>query len=198
MTDTHPPETDPQTRPDPDRWRSRPNPHLHVGPTAHPCPTCGALVGKPCLDRWGDEQDGFHRTRALRSRATKAAATPDPTPARPGRAARGPAMSEAELGREVAKLARRGGYRINHHRRSRRADGRWETATTIKGWPDCEFIGPRILWRELKGTGGVLSPDQKLVLGQISAAGGDAKCWWPDALYSGEIERTLCGHLTDG
>lgn len=104
-------------------------------------------------------------------------------------------MSEDELGRQVAKLAKRGGWRIMHVRRSRRTDGGWETATSVKGWPDLEMVGPRIIWRELKGTGGRLSPDQEKVLGQLRAAGGDAGCWWPEDLYSGEIERTLLGHL---
>lgn len=202
MTGTRPSPADPQTRPqpvdNPDRWRSRPNPHLHIGPTARPCPTCGAPVGEPCLDRRGAEQDGFHRTRSARAQAPR-----PPAPSRPtATPARGPAMSEAELGREVAKLAKRGGWRSNHHRRSRRPDGGWETATSVAGWPDLVLWKPGpgggVLFRELKATRGVLSDKQEALLDELRRSGADAKCWWPAALHSGEIERTLCGHLTDG
>lgn len=101
-------------------------------------------------------------------------------------------MTEAELGREVAKLARRHGWRINHHRRSRRSDGGWETATTVAGWPDLTLWNPvhgGVLFRELKGTGGRLSPGQERVLAELASAGADAKCWWPSDMA--EIVATL-------
>lgn len=164
----------------------QPTPQL-VDNHSRSCPTCGAGPGDLCLSTTGGPMPVLtHRARPKPRKARKLAARGKATPAR------GPAMSEAELGREVAKLAKRGGARVMHVRRSRSGD-RWETATSIPGWVDLVIWGPcGVLFRELKGTGGVVSAKQAEVIAQLNAAGGDAAVWTPVDLASGLIEATLC------
>jgi hypothetical protein len=60
-----------------------------------------------------------------------------------------------------------------------------------KGWPDLVLCGRRLLIRELKGTGGTTSADQKLWLAALLAAGVDVGIWTPADLRSGLIEAEL-------
>ncbi len=54
------------------------------------------------------------------------------------------------------------------------------------------FCGPGgVLFRELKSAKGVLSPEQKVWLAALTAAGADAGVWKPADLASGRIEAEL-------
>lgn len=46
-------------------------------------------------------------------------------------------------------------------------------------WPDYTLWRERILFVELKGSGGRLTPGQKRCLEQLRTAGGEAYAWWP-------------------
>lgn len=60
------------------------------------------------------------------------------------------------------------------------------------GYPDLTLCGPGgVLFREVKGTGGVLSADQKGWLRALKAAGADAALWTPLDWDCGRIEREL-------
>jgi hypothetical protein len=36
-----------------------------------PCPTCGAPVGRPCLNAWGYPVGGYHAARVDRARGPR-------------------------------------------------------------------------------------------------------------------------------
>ncbi len=68
-----------------------------------------------------------------------------------------------------------------------------------RGWPDWTIWGPApwpdgrptIIFRELKGTGGLLSVAQATVIDQLAAAGADVAVWWPEDYHLGNITTTL-------
>lgn len=96
------------------------------------------------------------------------------------------ALSERWLQDQVRALCAGLGLAVQHIERSDLAKA-W-----LPGWPDLTIIGPGgILYRELKGPGGHLTPDQRKVLATITAAGGDADTWYPRDLLDGRIQRTL-------
>lgn len=63
---------------------------------------------------------------------------------------------------------------------------------TGKGWPDLTVVGPGgMLFRELKQDGKYPTPEQRLWLAALAAAGGDAGVWKTADWDSGRIEREL-------
>jgi hypothetical protein len=60
-----------------------------------------------------------------------------------------------------------------------------------KGYPDWTIVGSRIIFRELKAEGGKPSPDQKIWLAKLDAAGADVAIWRPSDLLSGRIAKEL-------
>lgn len=94
------------------------------------------------------------------------------------------AITERYLQDQVRKLCGDLGFIVQHLEDSRRS---W-----VPGWPDLEIIGGRgIIYRELKGQQGPVSPDQRRIGRIISTAGGDWAIWRPRDLLSGRIASEL-------
>jgi hypothetical protein len=92
-------------------------------------------------------------------------------------------MSEAELERQVRRLARDLGLLEYHTHDSRRSPG---------GFPDLVCVGPGgVLFRELKRQGKSPTPAQQQWLDALAAAGQDAGVWRPEDLLSGRIGQEL-------
>lgn len=65
------------------------------------------------------------------------------------------------------------------------------------GFPDLEVAGPGgIIHREVKGTNGILRPDQRAWGRTLLAAGADWAVWYPRDLTSGRIRRELAALTT--
>ena len=99
-----------------------------------------------------------------------------------------PKVSEAELLRDVIKLARMCGYRVHHCRPAQIRSGRWVTPIQgDPGFPDL-VLAKRddILFAELKVDSGKLTEAQ-----QDWHHVTDSIIWRPKDWLSGEIERTL-------
>lgn len=93
-------------------------------------------------------------------------------------------MSERQLQDHVIALARRLGWLCYHTHDSRRSQ---------PGFPDLVMVRGRVLYRELKSSSGVVSPQQQVWLQQLQVAGADAGVWKPAHLMDGTIERELRG-----
>lgn len=82
----------------------------------------------------------------------------------------------------VIAYARTLGYRVYHTHDSRRS---------APGFPDLVIVGHgRVLFRELKREGGRLQPEQRDWLDALTAAGGDARAWFPSSWAAIEQELT--------
>ncbi len=94
---------------------------------------------------------------------------------------RRPVLAESDWQAQVVEVAQRYGWQVQHHRKSLAGtNGGWVTATTIPGWPDLTLYRPgRILFRELKTNTGRVSPEQRVVLRDLKAAGCDVQVWRP-------------------
>ncbi len=96
--------------------------------------------------------------------------------------ARAPAMPEAQLQAEVARLCRRlGGYHMNPNTKHR---------SEPRG-PASTIIGRTIIYRELKSQFGRLTREQTAVGYRIQAAGGNFKVWRPSDWLDGTIAAEL-------
>lgn len=105
-----------------------------------------------------------------------------------------PQMSEDALLRTVLDMARHMGVLTAHFRPAQSKTGRWLTAVQGdgKGFPDVTLCGPGgVLFRELKAAKGSLSPEQKVWLEALTAAGADAGVWRPTDLASGRIDAEI-------
>ena len=91
-------------------------------------------------------------------------------------------MTEKELQLAVARLCRVYGLYHFHVPDSRRMTA---------GLPDCIIIGTKVLWRELKTDGALLTSEQSLISWKLQAARQDFRIWRPRDLCSGEIDRQL-------
>lgn len=103
-------------------------------------------------------------------------------------------MTEDHLLRAVLDMARMLGIHAAHFRPALSQSGRWHTAVAGdgKGFPDLVLAGAGgILYRELKTDVGRLSPEQKVWLARLAAAGADAKVWREADLHDGTIESEL-------
>jgi hypothetical protein len=104
-------------------------------------------------------------------------------------------MTERELQRCVLQLARLLGWRVAHFRPARTKRG-WRTPVEADGagWLDLVLCrGERLLFRELKGDGGRLSPAQLAWLIALQQSGANADVWAPLDWRSGRIEAVLKG-----
>ena len=102
-------------------------------------------------------------------------------------------MREQELQDAVAELAQTFGYMVAHSRPARTKDG-WRTAWSYdgKGYFDLTMIGRgRVLFVEVKGTRGVVSPEQQRWHIQAREAGLNVFVWWPKDWLDGTIEKVL-------
>lgn len=100
-------------------------------------------------------------------------------------------MSEDHLLVAVLDMAKQMGVLTAHFRPAQAKSGRWLTPVQGdgKGFPDVVLAGEGgLLFRELKSAKGILSPEQKVWLDVLAAAGADAGVWRPADLRSGRIE----------
>jgi hypothetical protein len=96
-------------------------------------------------------------------------------------------MTEAQLQAAVIECAEWLGWRCYHTTYSIGSD---------RGYPDLTLVNPRqgrVLWAELKGPRGRLSPAQAAWLAELTSAGQEAYLWSPVQWISGEIESVLRG-----
>lgn len=104
------------------------------------------------------------------------------------------AIPERWLQDQVRALCADLGLAVQHMEDARRS---W-----LPGWPDLVILGTAppcpncghrdaILYRELKGSAGNLTRDQRLVGWSISEAGGNWALWRPSDLLNGRIQREL-------
>lgn len=96
------------------------------------------------------------------------------------KAARG--MREEDLEEHVRDLCKVYDVTRVHHLRSK---------GTTPGWPDDALIGTRMIYRELKGSRGRVSPAQRKMIAEMRAAGADVDVWWPDDLVTGRVQREI-------
>lgn len=92
--------------------------------------------------------------------------------------------AEAEYQRQLIDLGETMGYRVMHVRPTVAGLGprnqRWQTATSVKGWPDLTLWKPgRFVMLELKAHDGRLEPHQERILRSLVDAGIDAAVTWP-------------------
>lgn len=101
-------------------------------------------------------------------------------------------MTEADLQRAVIECARFFSWRSCHFRPARTERG-WATpvAGDGRGFPDTVLVRDRVLWRELKVSGGRLRPDQVQWLDALCDAGQDAAVWTDEDWLAGRIEAEL-------
>jgi len=100
-------------------------------------------------------------------------------------------MTEAELQAAVTELAESRGLVVLHVRGVRRESKDWT------GFPDLFIIGPaRVLFRELKPSGGKLRGEQRRWQWRLREAGQDAGTWrprhWNDGTIAAELAALTC------
>jgi hypothetical protein len=98
-----------------------------------------------------------------------------------GRAAVTAIASEDQFERWVIAVARMGGWRGYHTRKSY-GSVMGVSQRDAYGWPDWCFWNEhkgRFLVRELKKQRGVIRPEQVVVIAELRACGVDAKVWRP-------------------
>ena len=106
------------------------------------------------------------------------------------------ALTESDLMRAVTDLASLLGWTWVHLRPAQTNHG-WRTPVSGplgKGWPDLVLVRTRdrrVLFVELKGSGGTLAPEQKAVLETLADAGQDVAVWWPANLDDDSIVERL-------
>lgn len=92
------------------------------------------------------------------------------------------AETEAELQANLFELAGILRVRLLHVRRSIGKGKRWQTTTSIVGWPDIFAYSPKGNWHfaaELKSENGVVTPEQMQVLIDLEDAGVPTFIWRP-------------------
>lgn len=99
-------------------------------------------------------------------------------------------MSENDLQEAVIEAAHALGYICAHFRPARTEKG-WRTAVSAdgKGFPDLVAAGRgRVIFAELKGRRGALSPDQQKWRDQLLASNVEWHMWrpadWPEPIMS--------------
>ncbi len=101
--------------------------------------------------------------------------------------------SEAAFTGDVIAFARLHRWRVAHFRPARTSAG-WRTAVSGDGagWPDLVLVrGQVLIVAELKVGKGRLTPEQRLWIAALEAAGVPAYCWWPKNWR--DIEEALGG-----
>jgi hypothetical protein len=103
-------------------------------------------------------------------------------------------VTERQLQLSVLVLARLRGFAVAHFRPGRTLRGGWRTpvAADGAGWPDLVLVKDnRCLFRELKGDGGRLRPEQVAWIARLIAAGQDARIWTATDWRDGTIDEEL-------
>lgn len=103
-------------------------------------------------------------------------------------------MSEADLQSTVLDACRRLKLRVAHFHPARLPGGRVVTPVSADGagFPDLVIVGRHgVLFRELKGTDGRLSPEQRAWITDLHEAGHDVEVWRPKDWIDGRILAQL-------
>lgn len=92
-----------------------------------------------------------------------------------------PKGPEAEFQAQIVELAEICGWKCNHVFRLQTKHGAYRTSTTWKGWPDLTLVRPpQIVFLEVKGPTGVVTPEQAEALDLLGAIpGAVAMAVWP-------------------
>lgn len=101
-------------------------------------------------------------------------------------------MKEANLMAAVMDMARLFGWRTAHFRPAMTRNG-WRTPVSGDGvgWPDLCLVRDRVVFAEVKGDGGRLSPEQCAWRDWLLHAGAEWHCWTPADWESGAVDRVL-------
>lgn len=103
-------------------------------------------------------------------------------------------MLEDDLKKSVLDLCKLLHLRTAHFRAAKTAKGyRTPVEGDGKGWPDLIIVGRRLIVRELKQDGKYPTPEQRVWIAALEAAGVDIAVWRPADLHSGRIKRELDG-----
>lgn len=100
---------------------------------------------------------------------------------------------EAQFQLAVIDLARVLRWCVAHFRPALRKSGRWSTpvAADGAGFPDLVLVRDRVIFAEIKGDKGRVSPAQDAWASALEHAGAEHYVWFPTAWYCGTIESTL-------
>lgn len=100
-------------------------------------------------------------------------------------------IRESAFQAQILHYAALRGWRTAHFRPAMNARGQWRTAVAGdgKGFPDLVLVRDRVVFAELKATGGRLRPDQHAWEAALKTAGAEHHIWTPDDWD--EIEETL-------
>lgn len=104
-------------------------------------------------------------------------------------------MTEQQLQRAVIELARLLGWRVAHFRAAQTVNG-WRTPVEGdgKGFPDLVLArAGRVIFAELKGAKGKLSPEQEAWLEELTGGVYGWCVWRPADWADGTIELVLRG-----
>lgn len=93
-------------------------------------------------------------------------------------------MKEKDFAQQIEYFLELGGWRWCHYEPAVRQSGTWATPLRgDKGLPDYIAVrGTRLLFIEIKGTGGRLSVDQRKWIADLLVAGIETYVWYPDNL----------------
>ena len=97
-------------------------------------------------------------------------------------------MREKSFAHQIEYLLELGGWRWCHFEPAVRQSGTWATPLRgDKGLPDYLAVrGTRLVFAEIKGTGGRLSIDQKAWIADLLVAGIETYVWHPEDLESAQ------------
>lgn len=102
-------------------------------------------------------------------------------------------LTEKELERAIAEMARFLGFMVFHARPAQTSKG-WRTPVAYdgKGYPDLTLVGNgRVVFLEVKSDKGKLSPDQEGWKRHIIQAGAEYFLLTPQSWTSGEVDTIL-------
>ncbi len=93
-------------------------------------------------------------------------------------------MRESTFARQIEYLLELGGWRWCHYEPAVRQSGQWATALRgDRGAPDYTAVrGGRLVFIEIKGDGGRVSPEQKRWIADLLEAGVETYVWYPTEL----------------
>lgn len=91
-------------------------------------------------------------------------------------------VTERQLQQAIVDTARLLGWIVYHTHDSRRSE---------PGFPDLVLVRDRVVYAELKRTGGHLSPAQQRWIQTLRSAGAEVHVWKPCDWTGGTVEQTL-------
>jgi len=90
-------------------------------------------------------------------------------------------VTEAELSKQVIKLAQKAGWIVAHFHRAPTVKGHWGTpiAADGRGFPDLVLARERVMFVELKAERGYIKPHQRRWQERLDEAGAEYHVWKP-------------------